>query len=266
MTTDNLGDWRIQAVTTIAQDVPPAFPGGPSFQTGALAYLTTLARTSKGEILSFPTPNASSLALNSAFCAAKRANDLKRQFKYKVDPSPVGPSKLIPLDQCDELFSYFEESLVSVISSFQALEAFCNYSISQVHGHSVKVKKQKKVELLDPETAERVVSTKDKLKSILPKIYGVSTPSGKALWERFVKLKRARDACVHIKYRDQCPSANQLDEQSLFFQFLDNDPLSFPAAAAEMIGYFYANQEKPRWLKQLPHRGLTLCPRRRSAF
>jgi hypothetical protein len=253
MTTDKFGDWRIEAVTTIAQDVPPAFPGGPTFNTGDRLYLTTLTRTSNGELIGFTTPNTSALALNVAFSAAKRANELKGQFNYKAGPSPFGTSNSIPSDQHGELFSYFEDSLVSVTFSFQALEAFCNYSISQTWRQPVEVKKRKKEELLHHEVAEREVSTEDKLKSILPKIYRVPTPSGKALWERFVKLKRARDACVHIKYRDQYPLGSQLDEQSLFFQFLDNDPLSFPEAATEMIGYFYSNQEKPRWLQQLPY-------------
>lgn len=253
MTTDNLGDWRIEAVTTIAQDVPPAFPGGPSFKTGDHLYLTTLTRTSNGEIIGFTTPNASALALNVAFSAAKRATELKGQFKYKDGPSPFGTSSCIPSDQHGELFAYFEESLVSVTFSFQALEAFCNYSISRTWRQPVEVKKRKKKELLHHEAAERELSTEDKLKSVLPKIYGVPTPSGKALWERFVKLKRARDACVHIKYWDQYPLGSQLDERSLFFQFLDNEPFSFPAAAIEMIDYFYSNQEKPRWLQQFPH-------------
>ena len=93
----------------------------------------------------------------------------------------------------------FRSSLVCVTFSFQALEAFCNYSISRTWRKPVEVKKGKKKEVLHHVAAERAVSTEDKLKSILPQIYDVPTPSGKAIWERFIKLKRARDACVHIK-------------------------------------------------------------------
>ena len=129
--TDDLGDWRIEAVTRIAQDVPPAFPGGPSFKTGDRLYLTTLTRTSKNELIGFTTPNASSLAMNVAFSAAKLAVELKAQFSYKSGPSPFGTSSSVASDQNDLLFSFFESSLVAVTFSFQALEAFCNYSISR---------------------------------------------------------------------------------------------------------------------------------------
>lgn len=98
MTTDDLGDWRIEAVTRIAQDVPPAFSGGPSFKTGDRLCLTTLTRTSKNELIGFTTPNTSALAMNIAFCAARRAVELKAQFSFKSGPSPFGISHSIAWD------------------------------------------------------------------------------------------------------------------------------------------------------------------------
>ena len=252
MTTDDLGDWRIEAVSRIAQDVPPAFPDGPSFKTGDRLYLTTLTRTSKNELIGFTTPNASALAMNVAFGAAKRAVELKAQFSFKSGPSPFGTSHSIASDQNDLLFSFFESSLVCITFSFQTLEAFCNYSISRTWRKPVDAKKGKKKEMLHHEAAERAVSTEGKLKSILPKIYDVPTPAGKSVWDRFVKLKRVRDSCVHIKYHDQYPLGGEIDQESLFFQFLDNDPLFFPSSAKEMISYFYSKQGCPRWLQQMP--------------
>ena len=252
MTTDDLGDWRVEAITRIAQDVPAAFAGGPSFKIGDFLYLTTLTRTSANELIGFTTPNASALAMNVASSAARRAVELKAQFTFKDGLSPWGNSKSIASDQDDLLFSFFESSLVCVTFSFQALEAFCNYSISRTWRKPVEVKKRKKKEALHHESAEREISTEDKLKSILPRIYDIPTPSGKAVWERFIKLKRARDACVHIKYQDQYPLGAEIDQESLFYQFLNNDPLSFPEAAAELIAYFYSKQEQPRWLRQMP--------------
>jgi len=252
MATDNLGDWRIEAVTTIAQDVRPAFAGGPSFKVGDRLYLTTLTKTSKGEFIGFTTPNASALALNIAASAARRAVELKGQFSYKSGPSPWGTSKSIGSDQDELLFLFFESCLVSVTFSFQTIEAFCNYSISRTWRKPVEVKRRKTKETLHHESAERELSTEEKLKSVLPKIYDVPTPAGKSVWDRFVKLKRARDSCVHIKYHDQCPLGAEIDQESLFFQFLDNDPLFFPDAAKEMITYFYSKQGLPRWLQQMP--------------
>jgi len=182
MTTDDLGDWRIEAITTITQDVPPAFPGGPSIKAGDHCYLTTLTRTSKNELIGFTTPNASALAMNLAFSAARRAVELKAQFSFKPGLSPFGTSNSITSAQNDLLFTFFENSLVSVTFSFQALEAFCNYSISRTWRKPVEVKKGKKRETLHHEAAERSISTEDKLKSILPKIYDVPTESPRIWW------------------------------------------------------------------------------------
>ncbi len=141
--------------------------------------------------------------------------------------------------------------MVSAAFSFNALEAFCNYAISRTWRQPVDVKRKKTRETLHHEDAERALSTEEKLKSVLPKIYNVPTPAGKSIWERFIRLMRARDACVHIKYRDQYPMS-KVDEESLFYQFLSNDPLEFPRSATAMIEYFFANSGKPRWLLEMP--------------
>ena len=108
---------------------------------------------------------------------------------------------------------------------------------------------------MDHESAERSLSTEEKLKSVLPQIYNVPTPAGKSVWDRFVKLKSARDSCVHFKYHDQYPLGVELDQESLFFQFLDNDPMFFPNAAKDMISHFYSKQGCPRWLHEMPTEG-----------
>lgn len=188
MTTDNLGDWRIEAVTTLAQEVRPAFPGGPSFKVGDRLYLTTVTRTSRGELIGFTTPNASALALSIASSAAKRAVELKKQFLYRAGPGPEGTVQSIS-GQDELLFSFFENCLVSITFSFQTLEAFCNYSISRTWRKPVEIKRRKVKEILHHESAERELSTEEKLKSVLPKIYDVPTPAGKSLWERFIKRR-----------------------------------------------------------------------------
>jgi hypothetical protein len=254
MEIDHLGDWRIEAASTLASDVPPAFVGGPSFKSGDRVYLTTLTKTSKGELIGFTTPNTSAMAINIAIEAATRAASSKQQLVFRSGPSPDGLAKSIGADQCDLLFSFFESTFVAVTFSFQALEAFCNYSISRTWRKPVEVKRRKIKEQVHHEVAERELSTESKLKSVLPQIYGVSTPSGKAVWERFLKLKRARDSCIHIKYQDQYPLGRQFDQESLFFQFLDNDPQLFPEAAMEMITYFYSKAQTPRWIRQMPHK------------
>lgn len=76
----------------------------------------------------------------------------------------------------------------------------------------------------------------------------IKSPKGTKLWERFLDLKTARDATVHFKSRETGPRQN-IDEDSLFFQFFRRDPTEFPKMAFEIIAYFYGTNELPRWAK-----------------
>lgn len=252
MTTDNLGDWRIEFITTIEQDVSPTMAGGTQFRSGDRAYVSTLTKTSKGDLIAFTTPNVSALAYNIAVSSARRAIELKKQLSYISCLSPFGTARAIGFDQNDLIFSFFESSMTSVIFSFQVLEAFCNYSISHNWRQPVDITRRRKKERLDHESAERELSTEQKLKSVLPKIYNVPTPAGKSIWDRFIKLKHARDSCVHIKYFDQHPVGRKVDQESLFFRFLDTDTMFFPKTSLEIVAYFYSRQELPRWLREMP--------------
>ena len=50
---DEFGDWRIAAVTTLAQDVPAAFPGGPAHKAGAPVYLSSFTKHPKHNVIGF---------------------------------------------------------------------------------------------------------------------------------------------------------------------------------------------------------------------
>lgn len=74
---DNLGDWRISAVTTLTEDVPAAYPGGPSHKAGAGIYQVCLVETEENEHVGFTLPSATAMAFNIALEAAKNASQLK---------------------------------------------------------------------------------------------------------------------------------------------------------------------------------------------
>jgi len=115
----------------------------------------------------------------------------------------------------------------------------------------MKVKRRKSEELLSPEATERTLSTEEKLKTVVPKLLNVPTPSGKAIWEKFINLRRARDATIHLKSFDQYP-LGITDKETLFFQLLNHNPIEFPETAISLIRYFYTDQELPRWLGAAP--------------
>jgi hypothetical protein len=157
----------------------------------------------------------------------------------------------VPTEESSALFDFFEQSMISVTFSFQALEAFCNHTINRNLKAPMKVKRRKGEEQLSPAEIERRLSTEEKLGKILPKILGMPTPSGKAVWEKMVNLQKVRDATIHLKGLDQYPKTG-IDKTTLFFQLLNHDPLEFPEGAISLISYFFEGKEKPRWLALAP--------------
>ena len=129
---DGLGDWRLQAATRLASDVPAAFPGGPSHKAGEPVYLVTMAASPLHKQLGFITPSAAALALSSGFRSAKRATDLWPQITYTDVIPPDGPGSSININDAPILFDYLEACLASANSSFAAVEAFANETIARV--------------------------------------------------------------------------------------------------------------------------------------
>ena len=246
-------DWRLEAVAELAEALPPAYHGGPSFEKGSKVCMSFTIQTTNGEQIGFAAPNAVAMTLNLAINAAQSASAARCDLQFRNAPSPDGVCKVVPLEGSAAAFSMFEQSLSSITFSFLALEAFCNYEISRNWKQPVTVKgRKRRVETMSHTDAERTLSTEVKIREVMPKIFGVSTPAGKLIWERFLRLKKARDDSVHFKYADQYPVGPKAETEGLFFQVLDNDPHVFPEIAKDVIEYFYQNQSRPQWLDKMP--------------
>jgi hypothetical protein len=243
-------DWRIEAISKLVKPLPAAYPGGPAHDAGSLVYLTTVTKKSNGDQIGFITPSSIALALNIAFNAMTKAIEIKKMLKFNPAIGPSGSVATVPFEQTDLIFNYFENCMTNVTFSFQSIEAFCNYSISR-NLHKVKEVKDKRKKAVSPSETERQLSTEEKLKRVIPDIYNKPTPAGKHIWDKFLKLKHARDSLIHIKYVDQCPLDN-IDTESLYFQFLDIEPEHFPQIAIEILRYWFSDEDMPSWLKNVP--------------
>lgn len=243
---DGFGDWRIAAAARIAKDIPAAYPGVPSHKAGSAVYQSALVQTDTGENVGFTLPSSTAMAINVAMNAGAQANKLKKMLVFDNVVTPNGAGKSVSNRVNSVLYDFFEQCMVSVTFSYQALEVFSNHTIARELKKAMTVKRRKKRILLSPEDLERQLSTEEKLSVVLPEIRNLPTPKGKQPWESFKKLKYARDATIHLKSKDQ----QVVDRESLFFVFLSQDPESFPRAAVEMIRYFTSTNE-PRWLSEL---------------
>ena len=250
MQDDGLGDWRIQAATTLAKDVSSAYPGGPSHKAGTPVHLSTTTRDAKKRPFGFVTPSATALALSIAMKTAEEANDLFAELIFDDVFTPQGKGRGVSYKDVEPLYDYFEFCMIAVTFSFQALETFCNHTIAEELKGTFNLQRRKDVKSFTPLELEREAATEEKLCNVLPVIVGIASPKGKRVSENFVKLKRARDATIHFKSTDQYPNryskTQVVDRDTLFFQFLNNDPSDFPKFAINMIKYFQV-KETPRW-------------------
>ena len=246
---DGLGDWRIAAASRLAKELAAAFRGGPSHKAGTAVYQTELVQTPTGEYLGFLTPSATAMAFSVALSASHSAKSLYATLTYDSVLTPHGRGKSISNERIGELFNFFEQCMIAVAFSFQAIEVYANHTISRNLRESIEVKRGKKRILLTPPELERQLSTDEKLASVLPRLLNVPTPKGKQVWEKYKVLKDTRDATIHLKSYD-LKSNNESDNEHLFFQFLNIDPLQYPKAAEAMVKYF-ERQNVARWLSAL---------------
>jgi hypothetical protein len=240
-------DWRTRLVTTTTSDTP-------AHKTGAFVLHLTTAIDATGTNVSFHTPSAISLALSLAMKAARRARDLQSRIETSNVPTPWGPGKDVTHESTPALYDYLEECMTVLTFSFQAMEAFCNEVISYKVTATYPRRHRGVTSHVDADELERVASTEEKLATILPDLLGVPTRKGTALGEAFVKLKRARDATIHIKSRDSAPRVAQrsdLDFRTLFHQFLGADPFEWIKTAVAMIDYFGGEEVVPMDLERV---------------
>lgn len=255
MTNEKFGDWRIAFVTTLAQDVPAAYPGGPSHRAGTPVYQSSVTKHPEHNTLGFITPSPVALALNLAFKGAQKAKKLQSALALENVATPQGSGKSVAKPNLPLLYDFFEMCMSTVVFSFQAVEVYSNHTISSYAKGPITVKRKDRWHEMTAEEVERQVSTVEKVSDILPKLLSVPTPKGKKPWEGFKKLKVARDSTIHLKSNDMSTKGFE-DNDSLFFQFLNNDPTLFPKAAFEIIDYFLVKEGEPRWARIFKNKNL----------
>jgi len=248
MKDDGLGDWRIKAVSRLANGF--ISPEGHVYKAGSLATVTT--EVGEGQVLSFTTPSPPALALSIAIRAAYSAKELRKGLALteKVESYPVFYDKpeleqLITNDT--DLYDFFEECMVAVTFSFQALETFSNTIIVEKLKHIYHLKRRKKVLKLSAEELQREASIEEKLGVILPEILSTKTPKGEKVWQDFKDLKGVRDTTIHMKALDADSGVN-IDKETFFYKLLHVEAKEFPEAAISMMTFFFKDDQLPRWL------------------
>ena len=231
------GDWRQVLVARVAQDSPP-------YKVGDLVRQVSAVEVSAGKLISFATPSSVAMALNVARQAATTAEDLRTKIVFRAVNAGDKPAFGVASDSLPVLYDFLENSMLSAVFSYQAIEAFANSSIVRGLTSPQEVTSKGKSVVMTPEEMERWLTTSEKLDQVLPLLKSVKSPKGTVIWQNFQKLEDARNSTVHIKTRDQYGNTGD----SLFFQMLSVRTTAFPSIAAKLIRHYFLENQVPRWL------------------
>lgn len=243
-------DWRVGAVTRLAEDLQPTQPGGAIAKAGSRLFLSCLGDGGQFGRVGFIAPSPVALAMNLSLSASRTGEALKPTFKLKDSPSPEGLVKTVELQSSTALYDYFEYAMVSVFFAYQALESFSNDEIFRKASEPIEIKIRKKTETLTRREAERKLSTSEKLGTLLPNILNIPTMKGKALWEKFRELEEVRDNVAHLKNQTVHDASRNTENEKVLFTLLANDLARWPRIAMYILEYFIRGSQ-PDWFKEL---------------
>lgn len=245
-----LGDWRTAMATWVLKlgDQPVTEP--------TAAHQVSIFVAPEGTT-SFRTPSASALHMNSAWKAARRAHAVRELVEWDRRPPPfaglgmAAPARnTVREASVEDLFDYFEEAMSCSMSSYAAIEAFCNVTLVDHVPGPVPVKPKKQSEHMTAEQMERSLSTDEKLRQHVPDALKIRTLAGLAIWDRYLWLKSIRDSVTHFKRKDQARRFEAVSEPTALHELWALDPFKLPEVALELIRHFHP-VNPPRWLQKL---------------
>jgi len=226
-------DWRVWKAATVAADGPPIQQGASPVKKGDVLYvISTMHEPSQGQV-NFITPSPVALALNIAIRAAKDANSAKEAIQWKEE----GGAGWADTAYLSSLYAYFEHSMIAATFAFQSLEAFANQVIEQSLKGKMKLKRGKREVQWDAAEMERGASTEEKYGTVLPTLGKMPSPKGTKVWQNFARLREVRDGTIHLKQLNQYVSQAE-DKETVYYHFLNTDPLDYPRWAIAMIRTF----------------------------
>lgn len=261
-------DPRISAQTELTKPHKNFPVGTPVTKTGLFEH------PEKGHI-SFPDVNSIKLILE---IAKKNIDAAKNFLKIFDDPLIDVTSRMMQVGSKEgthiihtkghtlkkvsmlranekEHFDFFENCIMGITFCYTALECFANLTIPDDYVYhyekrvpflGIKFFKIKRTESLARDDNRLDLNTK--LGIILPEIFGIETPKGKFLWERFIELKKLRDKIIHFKKANLTKTEREEFNKSLYSQFLIGEFADFYDNTFWLIQYYYEKKEKPSWL------------------
>lgn len=247
---DNIAsrDWRLQAITTLAQDFQSPWTGN-AYKAGTPVEITGFVRFGK-DTLSIPVPSPVAVYLSLARKARDSGNEFfARKFRTRCMSLPNGTARLPP-DNESEFFDGLESLIACIVFSYTAIEAFANEAIPDDFSFEREREDSRCKEVYSKEQIEQNLGLNVKLDQILPSIRSVSSPKGTKVWQDYIWLKELRDRLIHLKSTDWMRSDPQKADEYIWAQLLSEKVMQSPEFAVALINH-YCVSEKPRWIRKL---------------
>ena len=195
-------------------------------------------------------PNLVSLYLNIADKSYKNAIKLHDEvlwpnLKYIPD---LNIFRFEPLEKMNAFaYDLIEETISTIIFAYMAIEAFVNSLIPSNYKEQRNIKNE--TIIVDRDFVQKNNSLKDKIKLVVPKIYGFKLNTSEIQsWSKFVKLLGIRHEITHLKAEklnkksDGKYYSNQLNILTdLIYEVLKN---SIHDSARDIIKYFIDKIDK----------------------
>lgn len=167
------------------------------------------------------------MALNVAINGSTKALELRSEIVFDDVATPDGRGKSVSEDNLASLYAFFEQCMIAITFSFQALETFANQQIGTKLQGKIRLKRKKETKEYGSEEIERLFSTDEKLGKVLPQLLKIPTLQGTEIWNKFIELKVFRDSCIHLKTKDQY-SAHSTEGDLFYYKLLNADIKSIP--------------------------------------
>lgn len=177
--------------------------GGEAVTEETWAVVVSPIELSDGRVLAFHGPQVVAFNLFEAQRHARRGSKARRQLLGNLYR---GEDEMWRMRDPRKGLDCVRELATAVLFSLTALEGLANHTIDQMEPEAtVEVERDGETVVVPRDRMERVLSVSEKLHIAIPAFTGKPSLKGDALWSKFVRLRRLRDALVHPKHRGSNP-------------------------------------------------------------
>ncbi len=237
-------DWRLLGTKTLQEDWTHPTTD-KVYKAGSPIELVGSVNYDGFHTLDFPIPSMTSLFLSQAYEDWTASQHFLTEEEFLDKPDKTDVSTVIHPKEDYIFFSLLQQRMVAIVFAYTALESFANESIPETYIFKRLRDDKKCTEEFNKEQAEHL-SLDTKLHEVLPLIFGIKSPKGTIVWQKYISLKKLRDRIIHMKSKDKEPSKPR--DETIWSELLNKSYPNLALEAKAVIGYYLDSlPTKPRW-------------------